>query len=132
MPPTLLLLAPDGDPEKWSVTLLNDLGAALAQVTRKTDVVARYSEAKFVCLLVDCNSSGGIIAADRLRASMQEFTARTGVTLSAGIATYAEWMESGDVLMQEARKALEVAQISGGDRTELPRADATDGAPTEE
>ena len=50
---------------------------------------------------------------------MQDFTQRAGVTLSAGIATYAEWMETDDVLLDEARKALEVAQISGGNRTEL-------------
>jgi GGDEF domain-containing protein len=120
LPPTILLLAPDGDPSSWSATLLDDLGNALGMVTRQTDVVARYTDMEFVCLLVDCNTSGGIVAADRIRSSMQDFTERTGVTLSAGIGTFAEWMETGDALMEEARKALEVAQIAGGDRTELP------------
>jgi Diguanylate cyclase, GGDEF domain len=121
LPPTLLLMAPDGDPSGWSENLLTDLGHALGLVTRRTDVVARYSDTEFVCLLVDCNSSGGIVAADRLRASIQEFMERSGVTLSAGIATYAEWMETGADLMEQARKALEVAQVAGGNRTELPQ-----------
>jgi GGDEF domain-containing protein len=123
LPPTLLLLAPDGDPSSWGATFLDDLGQALALVTRQTDVVARYTENEFVCLLVDCNTSGGIIAADRIRASMQDFTERTGVTLSAGIATYAEWMETGEVLMNEVRRALDVAQIAGGNRTEIQMSD---------
>lgn len=122
LPPTVMLLAPDGDPSDWSDTFLVDLGLALGLVTRRTDVVARLSDTEFVCLLVDCNTSGGIVAADRIRASMEEFTARTGVTLSAGISTYAKWMESGDTLMAGARKALEVAQVAGGDRTELSAA----------
>lgn len=119
LPPTVMLLAPDGNPAEWDATFLADLGQALGVVTRKTDVVARLSDTEFVCLLVDCNTSGGIVAADRIRASMEEFTRRTGVTLSAGIATYAESMETGEALMQHARNALELAQTEGGDRTEL-------------
>ena len=93
LPPTLLLLAPDGDPSRWGATFLDDLGRELGMVTRRTDVVARLSETEFICLLVDCNTSGGIVAADRIRAAMEEFTDRTGVTLSAGIATYSAGME---------------------------------------
>lgn len=82
-------------------------------------MVARLSETEFVCLLVDCNTSGGIVAADRIRAAMEEFTDRTGVTLSAGIATYSAGMEERESLMNEAHEALAAAQLKGGNRTEL-------------
>ncbi len=57
-------------------------------------------------------------AADRIRSALDDILP-SGVTLSAGVATWRESMENPDELVVEARRALTEAREAGGDRTEL-------------
>ena len=121
VPLTLLVLAPDiGTSAESSADVMLEIGRGLKGVTRQTDVIARLSENEYVGLLVDCNLSGGMVAADRLRAALGEVTASLGVTLSAGVAAYDEQMNGRGDLIEAARSALSAARAAGGDRSEFP------------
>ncbi len=127
IPLTLGMLAPDGieryaeeNGTESADQAVIEFGRRLQSATRKGDVIARYGGDEFVCLFVDCNASGGMVVADRLRAEMYDLTTRTGLTMSAGVATYGEGMESAEDFKAAARGALAAAQAAGGDRTGLP------------
>ncbi len=63
--------------------IVTDLGAALRRVTRNSDLIAPFGDDMFVCLLPLCNLQGGLVFADRTKDSLEEFTTRTGATVSA-------------------------------------------------
>jgi len=96
------------------------LGLAIGGVTRSSDLVARFDEDKFVCLLPLCNIQGGLVFADRIRDTLEEFTKRTGTTVSAGLASH-RGEGDGTVadLLNALRQALVAAQSAGGDRVEI-------------
>lgn len=98
-----------------------DLGSALRGVTRSSDIIARYGEDRFICLLPLCNLQGGLVFADRTRDSLEDFTTRTGTTVSAAVASHrGEGLGSSGDMVKALERALERAQFAGGDRVELP------------
>ncbi len=100
-------------------------GRLLAEGSRKMDLTARHGDERLVCLLVACNVQGGMVFADRIRAEAEEFSASTGLTLSAGVAAYTGEMKGRDDLETAAMKSLAAAQLAGGDRVGIPQ-DVTD------
>ena len=68
--------------------VVTDLGSTLRGVTRSSDVIARFGEDMFVCLLPLCNLQGGLVFADRMRDALEDFTKRTGTTVSAAVASH--------------------------------------------
>ncbi len=100
---------------------MTDLGSTIGGVTRSSDLVARFGEDMFICLLPLCNLQGGLVFADRIKDALQDFTRRTGTTVSAGVASHRGGSDGtvGDML-RSLRGALLAAQAAGGDRVEVP------------
>ncbi len=114
----------DGDWAKGHLKpeqVVTDLGSTIGGVTRSSDLVARFGEDMFICLLPLCNLQGGLVFADRIRDALQDFTKRTGTTVSAGVASHRGGSD-GTVadMLRALRGALLAAQAAGGDRVEVP------------
>ena len=101
--------------------VVTDLGSTIRGVARNSDLVARFGDDTFICLLTLCNLSGGLVFADRIRDALQDFTKRTGTTVSAGVATH-RGEDEGTVkdMLRALKGALVAAQSAGGDRVEVP------------
>ncbi len=100
--------------------VITDLGSTIGGVTRGSDLVARFDEDTFICLLPLCNIQGGLVFADRIQDALADFKKRTGTTVSAGIASHRGESEGTVADMLRALKgALVAAQAAGGDRVEI-------------
>ena len=123
---TLTLVLFRIDEGDWAVDhlkpdqVVTDLGSTLRGVTRSSDVIARFGEDMFICLLPLCNLQGGLVFADRMRDALEDFTKRTGTTVSAAVASHRGDGEgtARDMLMA-LKRALVAAHSGGGDRVEL-------------
>ncbi len=114
----------DGD---WDVDhlkpdqVVTDLGSTLRGVTRSSDIIARYGEDMFICLLPLCNLQGGLVFADRMRDALEDFTKRTGTTVSAAVASHRGDDEGTARDMLRALKgALVKAQSGDVGQVEIP------------
>ena len=114
------------DDGKWSddhpkpEQVVTDLGSTIGGVTRSSDLVARFDEDTFICLLPLCNIQGGLVFADRIQDVLEDFKKRTGTTVSAGLASHREESDGSVADMLRALKgALMAAQSAGGDRVEI-------------
>lgn len=124
---TLTLVLFRIDDGEWTVDypkpeqVVTDLGSTLRGVTRRSDVIARDGEDMFVCLLPLCNLQGGLVFADRMRDALDEFTKRTGTTVSAAVASHrGDGEGTAREMMMALKGALVAAQSGGGDRVEIP------------
>jgi len=99
---------------------LKGFGTIFAQVTRQTDVTARYGDYRFACLLMVCNLQGAFVFADRIRAAAEALTAETGLTLSVGLAHYTRDYATREDLLDAAHRALLAAKAAGGNTVKLP------------
>ena len=123
---TLTLVLFRIDEGEWAVNhqkpdqVITDFGSTLRGVTRSSDVIARFGEDMFICLLPLCNLQGGLVFADRMRDALEDFTKRTGTTVSAAVASHRGDGEgtARDMLMA-LKRALVAAHSGGGDRVEL-------------
>ena len=100
--------------------VVTDLGSTIGGVTRNSDLVARFDDDTFICLLPLCNIQGGLVFADRIRDALEDFTKRTGTTVSAGVASHRGDSDGTVADMLRALKgALMAAQAADGDRVEI-------------
>ena len=97
------------------------VGERLNLVTRQMDMIARLSEDRFAVLLMDCNASGGVLAAERFETEMAEDLTQTGMGFRAGLAAWKEWMVKPDDLMIAAEEAMAVAWSARGRSIEVHR-----------
>lgn len=123
---TLTLVVFRIDEENWSRDkagpdhVVADLGSALKRVLRDSDLIARFDADMFICLLPLCNIQGGLVFADRMRDHLEDFTKRTGTTVSAGVASHkGEGEGTAEDMLKSLRGALAAAQAKGGDRVEI-------------
>ncbi len=114
------------DDGKWSddhpkpEQVVTDLGSTIGGVTRSSDLVAHFDEDTFICLLPLCNIQGGLVFADRIQDTLEDFKKRTGTTVSVGLASHRGESEGTVADMLRALKgALLAAQSAGGDRVEI-------------
>ena len=101
--------------------VVTDLGSTIRGAARNSDLVARFGEDMFICLLPLCNLSGGLVFADRIRDALEDFKKRTGTTVSAGVASHrGEDEGTARDMLRALKGALVAAQSAGGDRVEIP------------
>ena len=99
-----------------------ELGSAIRQVTRSSDLAAPYGEDLFICLLTLCNVQGGLIFADRIRDAISAYTGMTGTTVSAAVASHrGEDEGTKEDMLRALEGALATARAQGGDRVEVPK-----------
>ena len=124
---TLTLVLIRLDEGNWAVDhptrdeVVAELGSMLKSSTRSSDVIARFGEDMFICLLPLCNLEGGLVFADRMQDALEDFKKRTATTLTAVVASYRGDGKATppDMLMALEGTLLE-AQSKGGDRVEVP------------
>lgn len=100
---------------------------ALVQKTlRDVDNVYRYGGEEFALVLPETDGEGGMIAAERLRKNIEKFTLKhktdsslqISITVSFGVASYAEGDADYKVIIERADTALYRAKGAGRNRVE--------------
>jgi len=97
--------------------VLREVGAALSENTKASDLPARYGGDEFVVLLPDCSGPNSIVVAERLRAAVAARMTTVKVTVSAGTATLPDNAHDGERLVAAADAALYEAKRSGRNRS---------------
>lgn len=103
--------------------VLQEVARRIGNSVRGFDMLARYGGEEFVVIMPDTDAEQAFVAAERLRRLVGEkrFTipgldAGLTVTLSAGVATATDPMETGDQLLKRADGALYEAKAVGRDK----------------
>ncbi len=92
--------------------------SVLRTFTRAMNLPARYGGEEFAAVLSDTTLEGGRIFAEKVRRRLSIDT-RGALSVSAGVAAYAEWMRHPAELLAAADRALYRAKESGRDRVQL-------------
>ncbi|HVP38190.1 MAG TPA: sensor domain-containing diguanylate cyclase [Candidatus Saccharimonadales bacterium] len=95
--------------------VLAELGRLLKRWARTSDVVVRYGGDEFVVLLPHTDLDGALLAAERLRSSIEAhpFPRRRRITVSLGVASYPRDGKAREDLVHKADQALYLAKRSG-------------------
>lgn len=133
---TVVLLRLDDFPEfreqngeDLAQQLLARTERSLRAAVRDSDVVGRYGEADFLALLLGEGRRGAFLFANRIQRKLSRLALKgqdgsvvnSGVTLSAGLATFRDDMETPSDLVEEARRAVDAAREQGGNRILVAR-----------
>lgn len=106
--------------------LLRLVADSLMENSRRTDLTARWGGEEFLAVLADSESDGAVRFTHRLRRALADVADRRGrIGLSAGIAGYATGMESPEILLAAADRALYRAKDGDLDRVAV----ASEGTP---
>ena len=89
------------------------VGAKANGISRQMDMIARLDTDRVGVLLVDCNASGAMIAAERFQADLTPVLADLGLGFVGAIAQWKDWMTNPDDLLHAAEEALATARTSG-------------------
>jgi len=99
--------------------VLRLLGDIFHDTVRSCDYVARYGGEEFIVMLPEVGTAGGLEVAERIRARVaRESINRKGdrITVSIGMAMFAEHGDTTEVLFQQADQALYAAKTAGRNR----------------
>lgn len=103
--------------------LLKDFSGILQKVLRDSDIIARYGGEEFVIILTETANDVAVEVAEKLRKTVELKDFEGGesqpggrVTISLGVASYADWMKSADDLVKNADNALYRAKEEGRNR----------------
>ena len=102
--------------------VLRQLGAVFRETVRSVDYIARYGGEEFIVILPEVGAAGGHEVAERIRERVSlERINRKGdrITISIGMAMFAEHGNSADLLFQQADQALYAAKNSGRNRVAI-------------
>ena len=104
--------------------VLVEVGRALAECARDTDLPARYGGEEFVVILPHTDSTGAVAIAERIREAVEAIDGlpRT-VTASCGVASLSVSMMSPEALIEAADRALYQSKHAGRNRVTLASAD---------
>jgi diguanylate cyclase (GGDEF)-like protein len=103
--------------------VLREVARLLLGNTRRADVVARYGGEEFVVILPEIGQQGGAVAAEKIRAAVEQtpFHGRSKqpggrLTVTLGLATFPADSEEGLELVDLADRAMYVGKERGGNR----------------
>jgi two-component system cell cycle response regulator len=97
--------------------VLREVGRALSENTKASDLPARYGGDEFVVLLPDCSGADCYEVAERLRAAVATRMTTVKVTVSAGTASLPDNAHDGERLVAAADAALYEAKRAGRNRS---------------
>jgi diguanylate cyclase (GGDEF)-like protein/PAS domain S-box-containing protein len=100
--------------------ILKMMGTQIRAEVRGEDLVGRYGGEEFVLLLVETNLDTALIAAERLRSSVEKLSVNGGsgpvsITISVGVSSLREETDM-ELLLKAADDALYAAKVSGRNR----------------
>jgi diguanylate cyclase (GGDEF)-like protein len=101
--------------------ILRQVADAVSEEFRLYDGIGRFGGDEFVLVLPGLDSEGAIVAAHRLRSTVERAVAQDAlgdVTASVGVARWREPLSAGE-LLDRADRALLVAKRRGGDQVAL-------------
>jgi diguanylate cyclase (GGDEF)-like protein len=96
---------------------------AIAETARSLDIAARVGGEEFVIILPGVDSQGGMVAAERLRATIEASKVDLigKITASIGVATFIEQTLDADELTELSDRAMYEAKKGGRNRVELAK-----------
>jgi diguanylate cyclase (GGDEF)-like protein len=112
--------------------VLSGLGKTARTALRTTDAIGRWGGEEFLLVLPDCNLTGGLDVAQRVRSCLAGDPVQTAVgvpvnfTVSIGLAAAMPTDTNLQALLQRADRALYAAKAQGRDRVVLDGIEAND------
>jgi two-component system cell cycle response regulator len=97
--------------------VLREVGRALSENTKASDLPARYGGDEFVVLLPDCSGPDSYAVAERLRAAVVAGMTTVKVSVSGGTAALPDNAHDGERLVAAADAALYEAKRAGRNRS---------------
>jgi diguanylate cyclase (GGDEF)-like protein len=94
---------------------LKHISEVLVGSTRKMNLTARWGGEEFLSMLSDTPLEGGRIFAERVLSEIHQAFPDGSITLSAGVARYADGMDTPTRLLAAADEAMYAAKAAGGD-----------------
>lgn len=114
--------------------LLNELGRHLRKLVRDTDTVFRYGGDEFVAVLSDCDLATAQIAAERIRASVENSTFIEEInlrfTVSIGVALFPDHARSKAQIIDAADHAMYAAKKTTRNAVSIAPIPASQGTVT--
>ena len=100
---------------------IKTISNVLKKEARSIDIPARIGGEEFSLLLPGVDSNGAMIAAERIRKSIENQVIETigGITASIGVATFLEHSDRIDELTELADQAMYKAKISGRNQVQM-------------
>src|SRR5574344_771870 len=100
---------------------ISTISHVLKKNARAIDVAARIGGEEFNVLLPGVDSKGGMIAAERLRAAIEDCKLEEigHITASIGVATFLEHTDNVDELMEITDQAMYIAKRNGRNRVQI-------------
>ena len=100
---------------------IKTIANVLKREARSIDIPARIGGEEFNLLLPGVDSRGAVIAAERIRKSIENQVLDTigGITASVGVATFLEHSDRIDELMELADQAMYKAKLNGRNQVQI-------------
>lgn len=93
--------------------ILKNISNIFREVSRKIDIIARYGGEEFAIILPATKKEEALVLAERLRKSVEENANLKNITISIGMASFAEDGEEKEILISKADRALYEAKRTG-------------------
>ena len=102
------------------------IASVITKTSRSVDIPSRFGGEEFFIILPGIDAKGGIIAAERIRSSIQQFEIEglpNGITASLGVSSFIEQTTNIDELFEMCDKAMYQSKQNGRNRVTLADVD---------